>query len=244
MTESKHLSDVALDGPENSDQEAWDSYWRQNSHQGKWLYDLIAGFYRRFIIRPAVNSFLGANFPQAAKVLHAGCGSGLVDVDMSRRLSITALDISPVGLAEYARHHDHDVTLMQGSILDIPSEDESFDGLFNLGVMEHFTRDELACILPEFNRVMSTGSRMVLFWPPAWGLSVNVLKGVHFFLHKVMRSDIELHPTEHTHIRSREETAGWLEEAGFEMHKFYFGPRDFFTHQIIVAEKVRHIPRA
>ena len=84
---------------------------------------------------------------------------------------------------------------------------------------------------------------MVLFWPPAWGLSVNVLKLVHFILHKVAGSEIKLHPPEYTHIRSRKETETWLAQAGFELRDFYFGPRDFFTHQIVVAEKVRNLAR-
>lgn len=230
--------------PAETNEVDWDDYWNPDSHRGKWLYDLIASFYRRFIIRPAVNSFLGAHFAPGARVLHAGCGSGMVDVDMAKRIKITALDISHAGLAEYARHHDGDVTLMHGSILDIPCEDESFEGIFNLGVMEHFTTDELARILPEFNRVLKTGSRIILFWPPVWGLSVNVLKAVHFVLHNVIKSEIELHPPEYTHIRSRKETAGWLEDAGFELRDFYFGPRDFFTHRIVVAEKVRHLSGA
>lgn len=217
----------------------WNQYWQAGSHRGKWLYDLIAAFYRRAIIRPAVNYFLGANFSSGSRVLHAGCGSGMVDVDMAKRMKITALDISPVGLSDYARHHGNDVALLAGSIFNIPCEDESFDGIFNLGVMEHFTIDELACILREFNRVLKTGSRMVLFWPPAWGLSVNVLKAVHFVLHNILKSKIELHPPEYTHVRSRNETEAWLVEAGFELRDFYFGPRDFFTHQIVVAEKVR-----
>ena len=221
--------------------ERWEDYWIEDSHRGKWLYDLIAVFYRRFLIRPAVNHFLGRYFKDSSQILHAGCGSGMVDVDVARRVRITALDISRRGLEQYARQHGAGVTLLHGSILEIPSADGSFDGMFNLGVMEHFHLEELELILGEFNRVLKTGAVAIFFWPPAWGLSVNVLKLVHVIVHRVFKSDIQLHPPEHTHIRSRAETARWLDDAGFALKEFYFGPRDMFTHQIVVAEKVRDL---
>lgn len=240
-----HAEPVSADsvGEGGVQQKEWDAYWhgqnqgQEKSGAGKGLYSLIAAFYRRVIIRPAVNHFLGRYFLENAKVLHAGCGSGAVDVDMAKALRITALDLSPAALTEYARHHPGHEDLVKGSILDIPAEPETFDGVFNLGVMEHFHEPEIEEILREFNRVLKPGGRAILFWPPAWGLSVNVLKGIHFVLNDIFRRDVKLHPDEHTHVTSRKQTAEWLGKAGFEMVDFYFGPRDFFTHQIIVAEK-------
>jgi len=225
------------DAPSSEEQVAWDSYWTHGSHSGKWVYDLIAAFYRAFIIRPAVNAFLFKNFPEGAKLVHAGCGSGMVDVDVARKMHITALDISPAGLTEYSRHHEHS-DLMLGSIFEMPIADESYDGLFNLGVMEHFHTHELDLIIPEINRVLKPGGRAVLFWPPQWGLSVNVLRVVHWLLHSVMKSEIELHPPEYTRVKSKAQILRWCDLGGFKLKQFYFGPRDLFTHQIVVLEKV------
>jgi SAM-dependent methyltransferase len=215
----------------------WDTYWEGRGHSGKWLYDLIAAFYRRFIIRPAVNYFLSKYFPNNAKVLHAGCGSGAVDNDMAKVLNITALDLSPAGLTEYKRYHPDHKNFILGSIFEIPVEAETFDGIFNLGVMEHFHDDEIGRILVEFHRVLKPGGHIIMFWPPAWGLTVNVLKATHFLLNRILRRNVKLHPDEHTHIISRNRTKEWLRQAGLELDQFYFGPRDLFTHQIIVAEK-------
>ncbi|MBF0109601.1 MAG: glycosyltransferase [Magnetococcales bacterium] len=224
----------------STEETAWNDYWMPQSHRGKWLYDLIAIFYRRFIIRPLVNRFLGATFERNARVLHAGCGSGLVDIDMARQLRIDALDISAQALTEYARHHSGDVTLIHGSIFAIPSPPQYYDGLFNLGVMEHFPEDQIVPILREFNRVIKPGACIVLFWPPAYGLTVRVLKGVHWMLHRVFDDKIQLHPPELTHIVSREQTGRWLDQSGFALREFYFGVHDLFTYQVIVAEKIIH----
>ncbi len=122
-------------------------------------------------------------------------------------------------------------------MFEIPTEDGSYDGIFNLGVMEHFHEDEIEKILPEFHRVLKPGGHVIMFWPPAWGLTVNVLKAAHFLLNRVLGKNVKLHPDEHTHIASRHQTAEWVRRAGLELVEFYFGPRDFFTHQIIVVKK-------
>ena len=215
----------------------WDAYWSRENYEGKRLYDLIAGLYRRFLFRPALNHFLKRYFVDGSRLLHAGCGSGEVDVDAAKIFHVDALDFSPVALNEYARRHPIRRNLILGNIFEIPSEKAAYDGIFNLGVMEHFTEKEIPSILDEFNRVIKPGGRLVLFWPPSWGLTVNAFKMIHFVLSRLFGNDRQLHPSEHTYITSRNQTEQWLAGSGFELVEFYFGVRDFFSHQVIVAEK-------
>lgn len=222
-------------------QSEWDSYWTRQSQTGKWIYDLIAVFYRRFVVKPSVNYFLGNYFTHDALILHAGCGGGLVDIDMAKQMRIDALDISPKALTCYSNCHSGTFKLIHGSIFNIPSASQQYDGLFNLGVMEHFPESEIIPILCEFNRVVKLGKYIILFWPPSYGLTVRVLKVVHQVLHYLFNEKIQLHPPELTYIVSREQTIFWLEQSGFSLKVFYFGIRDFFTYQVIVAEKVRHL---
>lgn len=218
-------------------QVAWDEYWSGAIYQHQWVYDLVASFYRRVIIRPAVNHFIGRAFTPSARLLHAGCGTGAVDVDVFDRFDITALDISPKALTEYARHHGRRGTLLQGSLFAIPADPATFDGVFNLGVMEHFTEDEIKRILDEFHRVLKPGGRIVLFWPPAYGPSVQALKWVHIVIRRVLRKHVVLHPPELTHVVSRRQIERYLAATGFRLEVFYFGLRDMFTHRIIAAER-------
>lgn len=223
------------------DPQGWNDYWSRNdSKQAHLVYDLIAAFYRRFIIRPSLNKFILENFNPGNVLMHAGCGSGQVDRDIGQKFSIMALDISPVALGLYKKSNHGVKKLIHGSIFDIPLEAEKIDGIHNLGVMEHFTETEIADILAEFHRVLKPHGRIVLFWPPKFGLSVMVLKFAHFILNRVMKKNVQLHPAEITHIVSRRHAAAILNRSGFALKDYSFGIGDLFTHAIVVGEKVEY----
>jgi predicted SAM-dependent methyltransferase len=127
--------------------------------------------------------------------------------------------------------------MIHGSIFDIQVPAASYDGIYNLGVMEHFDRQDIHQILLEFHRVLKPGGKIILFWPPKQGLSVNFLKLVHFVLNNVLKKNISLHPAEIVHIRSSKEAQQILQPAGFTLLEYSFGPADVFTHAIVVGQK-------
>ncbi len=224
------------------DQEAeWEEYWSAQEKNKKRMYDVIAVFYRKYIIKPALNHFIKTTFAPGSSILHAGCGAGQVDTDVVRWAKVTALDISPKALERYRALHGDQVTLKHGSIFELPFEDDSFDGIYNLGVMEHFTEEQIQQILHEFHRVLKNEGNIVLFWPPEFGLSVRVLKGVHFVLHRWMKNNTKLHPDEISRVQSQNHVSRILSKAGFEMTGYYFGCRDLFTHAIVIGQKLTPI---
>lgn len=219
-------------------EEDWDRYWNSQKDAGGLVYDLIAAAYRRYIIRPILNHFMVKHFVQNAQVLHAGCGSGQVDIDVAKRLDVSALDISASALSIYRKFNPRVSRLIHGSIFDIPLPPESLDGVYNLGVMEHFSESEIRDILNEFHRVVRPGGKIVLFWPPSFGLTVRVLAVVHWFANKVLHKNVKLHPDEITHVRSKKQVRDYLESAGFGLVDFYFGGRDLFTQAVVVGQKL------
>lgn len=223
-------------GPTQAQRE-WDAYWREKKKPAALIYDLVAALYRKFVIKPSLNYFAGKHFRPGAEVLHAGCGGGQVDTDIARTLRISALDISAQALSMYRKCQPRSERLIHGSICEIPVPESSFDGVYNLGVMEHFTETEIHRIFREFNRVLKPGGKVVLFWPPSFGLTVRVLSAVHWCLRKIGKSDIKLHPDEITHIRSARQVRAWLEAAGFSLLRFHFGFRDLFTQVVVVGQK-------
>jgi dolichol-phosphate mannosyltransferase len=220
--------------PKLVDPQGWDDYW---SGQTSGLYDLIAGIYRRLIIKRNLNHAIRRVFKPGATLLHAGCGGGQVDQDLQHSMRLTGLDISPGALHLYSRNNPRAAGVKHGSIFDLPFPEASFDGIYNLGVMEHFTPAENARIFKQFHRILKPGGKVVMFWPHARATSVFVLKVVHFFLHRFTKAKKQLHPPEVCHMRSRQYAQELLAGSGLQLADYRFGLRDCFVQAVVVAEK-------
>jgi SAM-dependent methyltransferase len=215
----------------------WDEYWTKKQTISQTVYRLIASFYRQYIIKRSLNHFIEKEFKTGAKLLHAGSGSGQVDEDIIKKYEITALDISSEALKLYKFYNGVKAKLMLASIFDIKAKPATFEGIYNLGVMEHFTRQEDIKILKEFKRVLKPNGKIILFWPPRFGPTVIFLNSTHFILNNIFKRNIRLHPDEISLIKSKKHVENVLKEAGFKLDKLYFGPRDLFTYRVVVAKK-------
>lgn len=220
-------------------QEDWNVYWEeQKKSTGGFLYDSIAAFYRKFIIRRILNFFVKKYFKPKSRILHAGCGSGQVDEDIRETISITGLDISPNALKINEKFNQGKCHLVLGDIFALPFPDKDMDGIYNLGVMEHFSENDIRRILKEFRRVLKDDGKLIIFWPPEFGLSVTFLKVVKFILEKIFRKkNVKIYPDEISRIKSKKHAVGIFTDSGFKVIKYYFGPKDLFTYAVIVAEK-------
>jgi dolichol-phosphate mannosyltransferase len=227
----------AVSNPLLVDPQGWDAYWNKKERPAAAAYEAIAAFYRVSVIKPQLERAIFRNFGTGAHLLHAGCGSGQVDIALQRRMKITAIDISPVALRIYRRNNPAAVAVEHASILDLPFAAATFDGVYNLGVLEHFTEDEIRRILGQFFSVLKPGGKLVIFWPHARATSVAVLGSAHWMLNNVLKRPIELHPPEISLLRSREWVEPFFNEAGFRLVDYSFGMRDFFVQAILVAEK-------
>ncbi len=227
--------------PNLFDPQGWDTYWSGRSprtaavYEGT-TYDLLAGIYRRKVIKRALTRALTSVFPPGSILLHAGCGSGQVDADLQTTMRITALDISPGALRLYSRNNPQAAGLIHGSIFQLPFPDTSFDGIYNLGVMEHFTLEQIAQILAEFRRVLRPNGKIVFFWPHVRGSSVMVLHAVHFVLRRCFNNQKKLHPAEVSLMSSKSHARAILNGSGFDLLDYRFGLRDLFVQAVIVGK--------
>lgn len=219
----------------------WDSYWSKKTNQvERKAYDLIAKFYRFALINPNLKCFVRKYFKPEAKLLHAGCGGGEVDVDVVNYAHVTAIDISPAAIKRYNQLHlktNKNSKGIIGNIMKMDMPDRSFDGIYNLGVMEHFQKDEIIEILKEMSRLIKPDGKLLLFWPPSYGLSVLALHAIHFILNRILRRNVELHPQEPSKIPSKRTLQNWLNLANLELEEFSFSVRDAFTYVVVVASK-------
>src|SRR5215211_9331839 len=105
---------------------------------------------------------------RGAKILDAGCGTGLLTLAMLRSIhfpvSITALDLSSTSVAAarkslfYSSGRKRDVTFAQGNLLCLPFADESLDVVVTSGALEYVP---LAEGLNELARVLAPGGHLL-----------------------------------------------------------------------------------
>jgi ubiquinone/menaquinone biosynthesis C-methylase UbiE len=222
----------------SSEVKSWDRYWGGDVLRGRrFLYNLAASFYRRFLIKPSLNHFVKKYFKKRSQILHAGCGGGEVDDNIRNFVSITALDFSQKALEKYKRKNRTN-KLICGDIRSIPLKTSSFDGIYNLGVMEHFNLNDIKKILKEFHRVLKPGGYLIIFWPPEFGISVIFFKALVYVYKKILnKKKAVFHPTEIFRLKSEGEARRIFKDEGFRVIEYYFGMRDLFTYSVIVAQK-------
>ena len=236
-----HEIDSSLTDPQD-----WDSYWsgmsyrKESPYEGT-LYELVAGIYRRSVIKRNLNTTIQREFPSHSRLLHAGCGSGQVDADLQSSMNITALDISASALHRYARNNPRATAIKHGDIFKLPFSDSCFEGVYNLGVMEHFTHDQILNILSEFHRVLEPDGKIVLFWPHARSTSVLVFHLIHFVMNAFFKQTGKLHPAEISLMQSKKQAITLLSESGFNLISYKFGINDFFVQTVIVGKKSESI---
>ena len=214
----------------------WDYYWTIKQTSLHRFYDRIAVFYRQNIIKPHLGRFINKYMKKNAIILHAGCGGGQVEEEIAGSFTIIGMDISSNAIALYKQFHA-EPNLILGDILSIGIKNESVDGVYNLGVMEHFSDDEIDGILSEFHRIVRKDGVVILFWPPEYGSTVLFFKLVHFTLNSVLRRNIFFQPPEPSRIRSKRWVAEKVKNSGFALEEISFRFEDFYTNVVVVLRK-------
>ncbi|MDD5710766.1 MAG: class I SAM-dependent methyltransferase [Candidatus Colwellbacteria bacterium] len=123
-----------------NNREKFSSYWWED------YYRELTDFVNRMIFR---NRF--------KTILEAGSGSGKATILLDDNFLKTLLDISPVAL-KYAAHlaekfKCQNVKYVEGNIFEMPFKTESFDFVWNIGVVEHYNLDQIESIVGEMARV-------------------------------------------------------------------------------------------
>lgn len=99
--------------------------------------------------------------PDNARILDAGAGSGRNMVELSRYGTVSAIELSPASVALARERHAGEV--IEGSVLEMPFADASFDLAASLDVVEHLEDDVAA--LRELRRVVAPGGALLATVP-------------------------------------------------------------------------------
>jgi len=133
----------------------WDAVWKKercvSDYVLRW-YDYLEGLSKSFL-------------PSKKKVLETGSGSGGgIAIFAKYGHEAFGLDISPVAV-EKASGMYKDVNFTCKDLFDMPYEDNSFDVLFNSGLIEHFEYPSNVEAVKAMSRVVKPGGKIIISVP-------------------------------------------------------------------------------
>lgn len=130
--------------------EIWDNVWENR----KKISDYSLHYYN------FMKNF-GNSLPEGAKVLEAGCGSGDT-LAAFKKQETYGLDLSKKSLALAKKNAKHTVL---GDIFKMPFKDNTFDLVYNSGVLEHFPEPNNLKATKEMARITKKGGYVIIILP-------------------------------------------------------------------------------
>lgn len=227
---------------DRGENEAWSRHWDDANQKS--VVQRFFSFYRKAVFARAVAFFVDRYFPRTGLLLEAGSGTSETSMRVlkSRSRTLVALDLIP-GVLE--RCHPVMDVRVAGDIFRLPFQSDSVDGIWNVGVMEHFTHDQIDEIMREFYRVLRPGARLILFWPGTDSLPQKMLRVPEFVIGLVKGiKNFHFHPEEISQLRSVAHGREVLARTGFDTVHGDPGLRSAFAFKVMVGAKPARAPAA
>jgi SAM-dependent methyltransferase len=214
----------------------WSEHWSGDKQRS--LPQQVFSLSRKLIFSRMVRRFVNRHFPSKGLFLEAGSGTAetsiLIDKNNGAR-RLVALDIILPVLDSCARVMDEKVC---GDIFSLPFGTGSVDGIWNVGVMEHFTHRQIDEIMSELHRVLRRGAPVILFWPGIDSIPQSVLRAIEWVINTVEPSrSFRFHPDEISRLKSLDEGRQILQRSGFVVRELDYGWRSFTAFRTLVATK-------
>lgn len=218
------------------DQDAWSDHW--SSEKQASFVQRFFSWYRKAVFARTVAYFIGRYFPAQGVFVEAGSGTSETSIRVNKRggaCALVALDLIIPVLESCNPVMD---VRVGGDIFRLPFADDSVDGIWNVGVMEHFTHDQIDAILRELHRVMRQGARVILLWPGSNSIPQKMLEAAAWVINlRPRQRPFSFHPAEISRLRSSQQGRDVLARNGFETVTIDPGPRSLMAFVTVVGEK-------
>ena len=215
---------------------AWTEHWSDSNQHS--VSQRFFSFYRKAVFARAVAYFVDRYLPAEGLLVEAGSGTSETSMLIDKRdgsRTLLALDlIRPV----LERCHPVMDVRVCGDIFKLPFQNNSLDGIWNVGVMEHFTHEQIDAILREFRRALKPGGRIVLLWPAKFSIPQRILRILEWFINLRRGADkFRFHPDEISQLRSVRQGKEVLGRNGFRPVAIDIGLRTLMAFETLVGEK-------
>ncbi|MBN2094792.1 MAG: class I SAM-dependent methyltransferase [Candidatus Aenigmarchaeota archaeon] len=173
----RHLKEVS---------ENWDGIWRGHNRSTKLNQKLEKAFFRLFPLpnssKLIFDNLLGicqSNL-QGKNIAECGSGTGLISKQLAKNgANVTLIDISPEAIDLSKKNlYGLKAQFIQASIMSLPLKSNSFDLVWNAGVIEHFKREQQKKAISEMVRIARPGGFVVLFNPCVCGKYYLKMKSI------------------------------------------------------------------
>jgi SAM-dependent methyltransferase len=216
--------------------EDWTRHWSHDAQRS--LPQRFFSFYRKAVFARTVAWFIERYFPAAGVFVEAGSGTAETSMRISKHGGRRVLVAVDLVLPVVARCHPVMDVRLAADIFRLPFGDASVDGIWNVGVMEHFTHDLIDRILREFTRVLRPGAPVLLLWPATDSLPQKALRLVERVVNLRPRARrFQFHPDEISQLRSSEEGRQVLRRNGLEPVHVDPGLRSLMAFKTVVGRK-------
>ncbi|HIH38474.1 class I SAM-dependent methyltransferase [Candidatus Woesearchaeota archaeon] len=200
------------------------------------FYESAVQYYRKHVIAPTHRRVFEKAFPKPDGIYcEVGCGTAQASTLIRKKnRTLIALDISFDALKQSHAIKQFDVRV-KGDAFRLPFKDESLDGIWNHGLYEHFTEEEIHQLMSECARVLKKGGGFYTFWPPMFSLNGTILRGFGLLV-RIIGKKFDAYPGEIT----RPWTKGKLRSiVGEHFHsvKVSFPARNLWGDFVVVAKK-------
>jgi ubiquinone/menaquinone biosynthesis C-methylase UbiE len=191
------------------------------------------------ICAPMVRDDFARYMPESGRFVEAGSGtaetSSLVDKRGGAR-TLIALDYVPSVLK--MTHPVVDLAVA-GNLFGMPFPDGSIDGIWNVGVLEHYTHAEIDRAFQEFRRVLRPGGRVIVFWPATNSIPQKFLVGGAAIVGLLTGrgASHRFHPPEISQLHSLAEGHEILRRNGFESVAVTGGLNSLLAWKTVVGQK-------
>jgi SAM-dependent methyltransferase len=218
--------------------EIWSKHWYDLNKRGS-LFGQFCRAYRILIRAKTLNSFFERYFPKTGVFVECGSGSSQTSsrILKSERL-LYALDISREALEEATKVRVLD-GFVKADIKKLPFKEGSIDGIWNLGVIEHYKPDDRETILGEFHWAMKPGGTLLMFWPSWHALDKYILGILQAFFGLFLGRDFRFFPDEPCRLGSKKEGIDIMTSMGFTDCEVHFPMGDLFTEYVVICKKPR-----